>query len=169
MTLHLNDAGTWRTITNVYVNDAGTWREIQEIWVNDAGTWRQVYVNDVISISNQNAFSSETGVTALAQYSLDSTGNVRMTETDNGLANVETWLNNPANRGNYDCRATMISGTLTSGTVGSWLNLASTRTWTLQRSTNGSINASFTLEIRRASDGTVLDTATISMQASFSP
>lgn len=41
--LHLNDAGTWRQIQNVYVNDAGTWRTIQKIFVNDIGTWRQVY------------------------------------------------------------------------------------------------------------------------------
>lgn len=41
--LHLNDAGTWRRIQNVYVNDAGTWRTIQKVWINDAGTWRQVY------------------------------------------------------------------------------------------------------------------------------
>lgn len=42
--LHLNDAGTWRHIQNVYVNDAGAWRPIQKVWMNDAGTWRQVYV-----------------------------------------------------------------------------------------------------------------------------
>ena len=42
--LHLNDAGTWRQIQNVYVNDAGTWRTIQKVWVNDAGTWREVYI-----------------------------------------------------------------------------------------------------------------------------
>lgn len=41
--LHLNDAGTWRQVQNVYVNDAGTWRQIRVIYVNDAGTWRQVY------------------------------------------------------------------------------------------------------------------------------
>ena len=43
MTLHVNDAGSWRTISNVYVNDNGTWRLIQDIYVNDAGTWRLVY------------------------------------------------------------------------------------------------------------------------------
>jgi len=43
MTTHVNDAGTWRTLTNIYVNDAGTWRNILETWVNDAGTWRMVF------------------------------------------------------------------------------------------------------------------------------
>lgn len=40
---HLNDAGTWRKLRNIYVNDLGTWRALKSAYVNDAGTWRQVF------------------------------------------------------------------------------------------------------------------------------
>ena len=48
----VNDAGTWRTATEVHVNDAGTWRQITEIYVNDAGTWRLVFSGATVAIAN---------------------------------------------------------------------------------------------------------------------
>jgi hypothetical protein len=40
---HVNDAGTWRRLRNIYLNDAGTWRTIRKVYVNDSGTWRTVF------------------------------------------------------------------------------------------------------------------------------
>lgn len=69
-----------------------------------------------------------------------------------------------------DCeaRATVTSGTLSGGTSGSWLSLSSSLSWTRLRAINGVSTCIFTLEIRRTSDSTVLDTSTITLEASGS-
>lgn len=89
-----------------------------------------------------------------ASYSLDSSGS--------------PWMNygTPAN---YECRATLTSGTFTSGTAGSWLALTSTRTWSVTQSGSvGTKGAIFTLEIRNASTLEVYDSATIDIHATVS-
>ena len=167
--LWVNDSGVARQIREVWVNDSGVARRIQEIWVNDSGTARRIYISDVVSITNQGPFSSSTGSTATAQYQLDNVGQVRITQTDNSVSAVENWLTPATNVANYECRVTVNSGLLTTGTTGAWLGLGTARTWTLSRSSNGTSSCNFTVEIRRASDAVVLDSATISMSAQFTP
>ena len=58
--------------------------------------------------------------------------------------------------GAYECRATLNSGTLLTGTTGSWLALTSTRTWTCANTAS----ANLTIEIRDAST-TVVATGTV--------
>jgi hypothetical protein len=55
MTLHIKDAGTWKTVNNVYVKDAGVWKEVNEIYIKDAGVWKNAFVNEfnIIISSNQ--------------------------------------------------------------------------------------------------------------------
>jgi hypothetical protein len=67
----------------------------------------------------------------------------------------------------YEVRATLDAGTLTSGTTGSWLGLGTTRSWNVTRASNivGSDSATLTVEIRAASSGTVLATATVTITA----
>jgi hypothetical protein len=42
MTLHANDAGTWKAAIP-HVNDGGTWKAAKEVWANDSGTWKLVF------------------------------------------------------------------------------------------------------------------------------
>jgi hypothetical protein len=170
MTLHVNDGGTWRQIEAVSVNDAGTWRTIQEIYVNDAGTWRSVFVSDVIAISDTTAESEEISpAAATATFRLTSAGNIEHTTGDNTIVDMGDWITPQTNMANYECRADIVSGSLSTGTTGAWQSLASTRTWTLQQVTNGTSTASFTLQIRRASDAVVMDSATITLTATRLP
>ncbi len=172
MTLHINDSGTWRDITAVSVNDAGTWRSIQEIYVNDSGTWRSVFVSDVISISDYIAYceTSVPGPSATATYRLESDGDIGATEANNTVNDVGDWITPQTNMANYECRADVTSGTLSSGTTGAWQSLSTTRTWTRINSGSGTIDAVFTLQIRRASDAVVVDTASITLRAArFAP
>lgn len=80
------------------------------------------------------------------------------------------WLNAAGAVANYEARATVLSGTLSSGTTGAWLNLATSRSWTLTKGggSAGIVNASFTLEIRDATTLAVLATATIDLSAEVS-
>lgn len=57
--------------------------------------------------------------------------------------------------------ASGLTGSTPSGTFGSWLNLATTRTWEL---TAINSSCSFTVQLRPAGGGAVLDTITVSME-----
>ena len=67
----------------------------------------------------------------------------------------------------YECFATVTSGSLTSGTAGSWLALTSNRDWTKVRTNDaaGTDTCIFTLDIRLIGTSTVLATATITLNA----
>lgn len=52
--------------------------------------------------------------------------------------------------GNYDVRATLQSGSLTSGTTGSSQNLGTTRSWNRSQTTVGASSATLLIEIFRA-------------------
>jgi hypothetical protein len=168
--LWVNDSGVARQIREVWVNDSGVARRITEIWVNDAGTARLIYVSDVIAISDTTADSEEISpASATASFALASDGDIDRTTGTNSISDQGDWISPQINMASYECRADVLSGTLTSGTTGAWINLGTTRTWTLQRTTNGTSTASFTLQIRRASDAVVLDSATISLSATRDP
>jgi hypothetical protein len=168
--LWVNDAGVARQIREVWVNDAGTARRIQEIWVNDGGTARRIFVSDVISISDVTAESEEVNpAAATAAYRLTSAGNIEHTTGDNTVVDMGDWITPQTNMANYECRADIVSGTLSTGTTGAWQSLSSTRTWTKQQVINGTSTVSFTLQIRRASDAVVMDSATVTLTATRLP
>lgn len=153
MSTYINDGGTWRHVNTVYVNDGGTWRRIQTIYVNDGGTWRQVYVGDVISFAfGDYQFSS--GSSATASYQLRSDG----FQGRKGVSIGTPWITPQINMSAYECLATVDSGTLTSGTTGSWLNLGTTRSWSKTQSGDGISSVTVTVQIRRVSDGVVVFT-----------
>lgn len=106
--------------------------------------------------------------TVTSTYELNSAGTVVFSANPAAISPpagvFETWLV-VGTAGLYEARVTVTSGSLTSGTTGTWLALSTSRQWEVSRATTGSSNVTFTLEIRRASDGTVLDTATITLAA----
>ena len=77
-------------------------------------------------------------------YALESDGDI-MAATTGAATDVGDWITPKASApGAYEVRATLNSGTLATGTTGSWLALTSTRTWT----TAVSGTANLTIEIR---------------------
>lgn len=114
-----------------------------------------------ISITDQNIFNGGTG-SITASYSINSDGRVR----DQSNTILETWLLSGVNS-SYEVRATLVSGTLTSGTTGSWLACSTTRTWSVVNSAsdNSVKTVVLTVEIRLASTGVVQDSATITLSA----
>lgn len=78
------------------------------------------------------------------------------------------WVIPNGNASLYEVRATLNSGTLSSGTTGSWLALTSTRTWTVTRSVIGVSTANLTIEIRRIGGTTILATAPVDMTVDIS-
>jgi hypothetical protein len=99
-----------------------------------------------------------------ASYLLTPAGLVR--KGDNGVyTTLETWLNS-GSAADYEVRVTETGGDgLTSGTVNTWLTLASNQEWAREETVSGiSSTAVFTVEIRlAASPFTVLDSASITL------
>lgn len=167
--LHINDAGTWRQIQKVWVNDAGTWRQIQNIYVNDAGTWRLVYQAAVVFLTATIAGGTSFSPTnASVTYSLNSNGTISRVFNGN-IFSIGQWIDpiSAASEG-YECRATLLSGTTPTGSLGTWLALTSDQAWFLSRTTVGTTTCQLTVEIRRASDATVLTSQTVTITATKS-
>jgi hypothetical protein len=128
--------------------------------------------NASVAISNQSAINnSKAGIggTATATYRLASTGAASRTNVGGTLVSISgEWLTSGA-ASLFDVYATWSgSGGTVGGTTGSWLNLATTREWTLS-ATNDYQTRNLAIEIRLASSGAVLDTATIEFSVDSAP
>ena len=105
------------------------------------------------------------GLPATVGYTIDADGNVY----DQSSVLLEQWCAPAALSGDYEVRATISSGTLTSGTTGSWLALSTDRTWSKTVESPATGTCVFTVEIRRIGTTTTLDSATISITADATP
>lgn len=103
---------------------------------------------------------------ASATFSLESDGDIiKVTNTD-GTVDLGNWIRPKSAAGaDYDCYATLNSGTLTSGTTGSWLSLGSTQSWNVTRTALGSSVVELTIQIRHASTLAVLDSTVVTITA----
>jgi len=158
--LWVNDNGTARKLQEIWVNDNGTARQIQEIWVNDNGTARLIYQGLTITLPSA-TFSRGGG--SPCEFQLNSDGN-RYARESASLTNRGAWINNASLVGQFECRATLTSGSLTSGTTGAWQSLSTSRSWTRGAGTNQFQTCTFTLEIRNASTSAVVATASITLE-----
>ena len=120
-----------------------------------------------VSISDENISDSTfSPANSSASYQLTSSGAINSITASGGTTSLGNWITPTSAAGaNYEVRATEDSGSVTSGTIGSWETLDTTHTWTLTRTAVGSANCTLTIEIRLASSGAVLDTATITLEA----
>lgn len=103
---------------------------------------------------------------AEARYRLNSSG-VEQTYTSTNLAytTVGTWLVSGTNS-QFEVRATAVSGTVTSGTMNTWQALSTSREWNVTKTFSSGVKlAVITIEIRRASTGVIVDTATVDLGA----
>lgn len=105
-------------------------------------------------------------INASATFSLENDGDVTKTTGGGGTTDLGDWISPAAAAGaNYECYATLNSGTLTSGTTGSWLALNLTRSWNLQRTTVGPSSVSLTIQIRNAASLVVLASTDVTITA----
>lgn len=95
------------------------------------------------------------GNTATAGVTFNTSGQV-VAIGDSGTE--YTWLNSGA-AGDYEIRATLQSGSVDSGTTGSWLALSSSRSWSIDEASNIQ-QAELLIEIRDVATSTVIDSGT---------
>lgn len=125
------------------------------------------YGGHTISLSNVSASSIGSGVQT-ASYELTNAGDVR--ETEGGATNdVGDWIAPKDSFANYEVRATLNTGSVDSGTTGSWLNLGTTRTWSVTDATagaGGTKDADLTIEIRHKDQpGSILKSVNVLLHA----
>jgi hypothetical protein len=122
---------------------------------------------DYIGIANASFGDTVVAGTAGASYQLATTGKVNLIRAHASTITSDAVIPN-ANIGLYQAFVTVNSGTLTSGTTGSWVNLSSTQTWNKQV-TNAAASVNFTLQMRLASNGQVVKTITVQIDVDGSP
>lgn len=119
----------------------------------------------VIAITNQSIADATGGSrSATAGYRLTSAGQVQ-SQVNTTFTTLEQWCVPSSEAVNYEAFVTVTSGTLSSGTAGSWVALSSNQTWTRTASIGTANTCIFTVDIRRVGTTTVLDTATITLEA----
>lgn len=119
----------------------------------------------LITISNQNITDATGGArNATAGYRLTSGGQAQ-SQINATFTTLEQWCTPTIEASNYEVLVTVTSGSLSTGTAGSWLALSSNQTWTRTAVIGTSNTCVFTAEIRRVGTATVLDSATITLEA----
>lgn len=75
-------------------------------------------------------------------------------QTINGSITFDfgAWVSPASSADEWEIRATLASGSVPTGTRGSWLPLTSTREWVLTRSSDGMYESDLTFEFRRVGD-----------------
>ena len=156
MTLKRRTGGAWVDITTTLKRrTAGAWANLDIIRRRASGAWTVVWKR--ITITSAYSYVTKSSGIATATYELRFDGTVWAGIGSGTLSQTGTWLLS-GTASAYETRVTATSGTFTSGTVGTWLSLASNRSWTVQQGTSGANTVVFDVEIRNSSTGVVVDT-----------
>lgn len=101
---------------------------------------------------------------ATAGYRVSSDG-FDYENVQNVYSALTQWVTPTSVGGNYEVFATVNSGSLTTGTTGSWLATSSNPTWTRSNGAIGTIVfVNMTLQVRAIGTTTILDTWTIELE-----
>ena len=123
---------------------------------NFYGTSNQYAAFDDVSASDYQISPSN----AYAYYSINNTGYV--TATTNPSAQ---WSFPLSAASNFEVYATLVSGSVSSGTFNTWLSLGTSRMWHCAENGIGTQNAEISFQVRKIGTSTVLDTWTLYLDA----
>ena len=120
----------------------------------------------VINFVDHTIYSFATSGAAVSSYQVKSDGFDYSVSTSAGTVTTQ-WITPVDFASAYEVYATLSSGTLGSGTTGSWLAVTSNPLWTVTKggTTSGINTATLSMQVRAISTTTVLDTWTITLTA----
>lgn len=167
MAINVGVGGAYKAIASISVGVSGAWKTVTKGWVGVGGVWKEFYSSFSITLP---ASITET---KLALDPADATASLSFTNDGTYAAGDGSpsgdWCN-PTSAGigaNYRIRFTTSTGTLTTGTTGSWLTFPQQITKT--QTVVGISTWTGTAEIAAASDTTtILDSCTIELTAEVS-
>lgn len=162
MTLSVGVGGAWKSVTGWAVGVSGVWKTVAQGWVGVGGAWKQFYAAlSLPGTLNVTVVASPGPANAAITFAADGT----YTSTD-GTTNGNWFAPTTGGVGSgYEIRWTVVSGTLTTGTTGTWQSLSSPITYGRNRVALGFVTAVGTVEIRDASTLAVLATSTATLEA----
>ena len=161
MPFQRRDTGAWVDIaTTRKRRDTGAWVNLDLVRRRSGGAWTVIWQSMTIT---DRSISRTAGAATVAGYRLNTSGVVEKVEGVT-YTTLETWLGSPGYASSsYEARATLQSGDpLSSGTVGTWQALSSSREWQQQATVPGTtLTSTLLIEIRNATTLAVVDSATI--------
>ena len=117
-----------------------------------------------VNFINQYIASNQSGP-ATAGYRVNSNG-FDYENVQNVYSALTQWATPTSIASNYEVFATLNSGSLTTGTTGSWLSVSTNPTWTRSNGAIGTIVfVNMTIQVRAIGTTTILDTWTIGLEA----
>lgn len=125
-------------------------------------------VKAILQIASTIAVSTLRLSSTTATLQLDADGDIMKSNAQGTAVTVDIgdWIAPvSAAGGNYECRATILSGTLSGGTTGTWQALSSDRFWFVTQSVIGTKVCSFTLEIREVANPSNIVSSTVTLTA----
>lgn len=117
-----------------------------------------------VNFVDQSVDATNAGAGASAAYTVNSNGTDA--QTVNGVTStLSAWVSPTTAGANYEVFATVSSGTLSSGTVGSWVATSTNPSWGRIQNSIGASFVNLTMQVRAVSTTTVLDTWTVALTA----
>lgn len=118
----------------------------------------------VVNFVDQSVYSG-TSSPATAGYRVNSDG-FDYENVQNVYSVLSQWVTPTSAGGNYEVFATITSGSLTTGTTGSWIATSTNPTWTRSNGVVGTLaQVVLSLQVRATGTLTVLDTWTVTIDA----
>ena len=124
---------------------------------------------DLVKISNVTITDSNfSPIAASSGYQLNASSDINSITSTLGTIPIGKWVVPASSASNYEAKATVTSGTLSSGTTGTWINCAASPGWYRNRTTIGTNTAIITVEIRLIGSTTTLTSASITLTSTQS-
>ena len=170
MSLHRRLSSSNVAVASVKRRLGGAWVNVQEIKRRVSGSWVTVWSALAFKLSNRSVFSNNFGATATATVTFYNDGRFAYQEAPSAQVVVaDEWMTprSTTEAAKYQIRATRLSGGTPSGTLGSWLALSSSRSWSISRAASGTAETVLRFEIRNATTLAVVATADITLTATY--
>ena len=172
MSIHIKVGGVWKNLTGSDVPSikvGGTWKTPNEVHIKVGGVWKKVWEDiqaQAYAPSYYELNIDPTDSYAGVRYHSDGTVDGTSATTLNWAYSVGTWLLG-GNNSDVDVKFDVTSGDTPSGdSTGTWLNLATTRSWYHAVTGLGFKNTSYTITLRNATTLATLSTASGVLEAS---
>lgn len=110
------------------------------------------------------AIGINAGGTATGSVTLTNAGVFERFRTQSGTNTIQNWINGGSVFvGQFESRWTTLTGSLSTGTAGTWQGLSTSRTWS-RTGVGVDTSCTGTLEIRRISSGAVVATCSVTLE-----
>lgn len=121
--------------------------------------------NAIVNFVNESVYANNNAGAATAGYQVNADG-FDYQGINGTYTSLTQWVTPSSQGGNYEIYATVSSGSITTGTTGSWVATSGSPIWTVVKAGPAGINsATLSMQVRRAGDTTVLDTWTVTLTA----